>query len=188
MEKTKKTLCTVLLLWLIMSTTTLSLAEEAAGPISTIYLKDGTVINCEMGWIERDTFFYQKYGGIIGIPSKKVDIEKTLRKHKELMSKPAIVTPEQERNMRRAEGEQLERVKKYKKQYKRLIELEKKYLKDLLEMSKEKYRTASGPPPKGYMGFNEKEAFKRQIKYIEKKIEELEKDPEYYFYEKRRGK
>ena len=83
MAKTKKTLWAFLLLLLIMASTALSLAEEVAGPISTIYLKDGTVIDCEMGWIEGEIFYYRKYGGTIGMSLKTVDVGRTYKKHKE---------------------------------------------------------------------------------------------------------
>jgi hypothetical protein len=43
--------------------------------------------------------------------------------------------------------------------------------------------TTAGPP-KGYMGFNEREFYERKIERIEEKIEELERDPKFYFYEK----
>jgi hypothetical protein len=83
MAKTKKTLWAFLLLLLIMASTALSLAEEVAGPISAIYLKDGTVIDCEMGWIEGEIFYYRKYGGTIGMSLKTVDVGRTYKKHKE---------------------------------------------------------------------------------------------------------
>ena len=46
--------------------------------------------------------------------------------------------------------------------------------------------TTAGPPPKGYMGFIEREFYERKIERIEEKIEELERDPVLYFYKKNR--
>ncbi len=174
--------------------------KRNADIIKTMYFKSGRAIEYDIVWEGMGSeILCKKSNNIIAYSAGDVDLIRTFGeirgkeiaeryeervKDRELMSRPTIVTPEQERNMHRAEGEQLERVKKYKKQYKGLIELEKRLLKDKLKRFKEKYRTASGPPPKGRMGFNEREFYKRKIEGIEKKIEELEKDPEYYFYGK----
>ncbi len=181
-----------------------SVTEKAPDIIKTMYFKSGRAIEYDIVWEGMGSeILCKKSNNIIAYSAGDVDLIRTFgetsgkeiaeRYEKrqieiERKSQPRIVTTEQERNIRRGEGEQLEGVKKYKKQYKTLIELEKRWLKDKLKRFKEKYRTASGPPPKGYMGMNEKEHYKGLIESTEKKIEDLEKDPEYYFYQKLRGK
>jgi HD superfamily phosphohydrolase len=173
-----------------------SFIEKTPEAMKKIYFKDGSVIKCNIAWEGMESqIICKKSDDILAYSADEVDLEKTfgktdgkeiteryerMKRERELMSEPAIVTPEEERNMRRAEGERLERAKKYKG----LIELEKRLLKDKLKRFKEKYRTASGPPPKGYSGFNEKEYYKGLIESTEKKIEELEREPELYFYGK----
>ena len=58
-------------------------AEEAPEHINVIYLKDGSKIKCDMGWIEGDTLVYRRYGGTMGIPLKTVNLDKTFKKTKE---------------------------------------------------------------------------------------------------------
>ncbi len=82
MEKMNKALLIILLLIFCVAITTVSIAQEASATINRIYLKDGTVIECDMGWIEGDTLYYQKYGGTIGISLKTVDIDRTYKKNK----------------------------------------------------------------------------------------------------------
>lgn len=187
MAKTKKTIWTVLLLWLIIVATT---AYSDEGPITKLYFKNGSVIECDMVWEGAEhAILSMKSGKITGYSIDEVDLEKTFgkiggkdiaeryeaeRKKRELMS--TLFKPKQHR----AEGEQLERVNEHKKS----IELEKRLLKNKLKNYKEKYRKASEPPPKGRMGFNNKEFYRRKIESIEKKIEELERDPKFYFYGK----
>ena len=55
-------------------------AEDTPETVNTICLKDGTVIKCDMGWPDGATFYYRKYGATIGIPLKRVDLDKTYKK------------------------------------------------------------------------------------------------------------
>lgn len=187
MEKTKKILWSILLLWLIIVATT---AYSDEGPITKLYFKNGSIVECDMAWEGTEhTILSVKSGKITGYLIDEVDLEKTFgktdgkdiaeryeaeRKKRELMS--TIFKPKQHR----AKGEQLERVNKHNKS----IELEKRLLQNKLKSYEEKYRKASGPPPKGRMGIDKKAFYRRKIENIEKKIEELERDPKFYFYEK----
>ena len=80
MKKTLNILFIILLLISGITLNTLSAAENPSGKIKTIYLKDGSVIECDMGWVDGDTLYYRKYGGTIGIPLDRVDIEKSYKK------------------------------------------------------------------------------------------------------------
>lgn len=53
-------------------------AQDTVINLKKIYLKDGQVVECEKGWLDGDTIFYEKYGGTIGIPTSKVDVIKTI--------------------------------------------------------------------------------------------------------------
>ena len=68
MRKTKSLLIIILLLSFSVVIRTVSIAESNSETIKLIYLKDGQVIKCDMGWIDGDTLYYQKYGGTLGIP------------------------------------------------------------------------------------------------------------------------
>jgi len=164
--------------------------EEAPKTINEIYFKDGKVIQCDIVWEGAESeICCKKSEDILAYSAADVNLVKTFgetdgkdiaeryeveRKKRELMS--TIFKPKQYS----AEGEQLERVNTHNKS----IELEKRWLQNKLKSYEEKYRKASGPPPKGHNGFNEKVFFRRRIESTEKKIEELERDPEYYFYKK----
>jgi hypothetical protein len=200
MAKTKKTLWAVLLLWLIMSTLP---AYSNAGPITKLFLKSGSVIECDMVWEGvASQILCDNSGKIIAYSVGDVDLVRTFgqssaagiakryeaeMKKRELMSKPTIVTPEQEKWRKK---QTLEREQKSASELKapgiteELIQLEKRRLKDKLESLKEKHRTASGPPPPGRSGFNEREWYSQHIERVEKEIEELERDPALYFYKK----
>ncbi len=100
MEKTKKMLVIIIFLIFGIVITTASIAEEASDTINTIYLKDGTAIDCDIGWVEKDTFYYRKYGGTIGISLKTVDIDRTYKKYREKKEEaerqPMVRQPQEE--------------------------------------------------------------------------------------------
>ena len=54
-----------------------ALAGDTPEIITVIYLNDGRVIECDMGWIEQDLLKYKKYGGILSLQLNTVDIQKT---------------------------------------------------------------------------------------------------------------
>jgi len=191
MGKTKKTLWIVLLLWLIMVTTT---AYSDEGPITKLFFKNGSVIKCDMVWEGPEhAILGMRSGKITGYSIDEINLEKTFgkvdgkdiakryeaeRKKRELMS--TLSKPKQYR----AKGKQLERGNKHDK----LIELEKRFLQNKLKTYEEKYLKAPGPPPEGYDALDKKGFYKRRIETIKRKIEELKRDPEYYFYEKSQQK
>lgn len=80
MTNSKKLVSFILFFILGVVIPTVSNAKEYPKTITVIYLKDGTVIDCDMGWIEGDTLHYRKYGGTISMPLKTVDIERTYKK------------------------------------------------------------------------------------------------------------
>jgi len=98
-----------------------------------LYLKSGTVIECDIFWEDRGDFILiQKSHGTIGYWKSEVDLIRTFGqssateiakryeerlKHRELISSPTIVTPEEERKMKRRK---LERERKIASELKRL--------------------------------------------------------------------
>ena len=78
----KKTIITAIAC-ILLSFSMIGFAKEYPETINTIYLKDGIIIKCDMGWVDGDTLYYRKYGGTIGIPLKRVDIDKTYERSKE---------------------------------------------------------------------------------------------------------
>jgi len=156
-----------------------------------LYLKSGTVIECDIFWEDRGDFILiQKSHGTIGYWKSEVDLIRTFGqssateiakryeerlKHRELISRPRIVTPEQERSMKKQERERRRReieelskkyfwTDKYGKKHivtKELIELEKRRLEDKLPRRSSEGKTS-----------------------IRNKIKELERDPAMYFYKK----
>ena len=84
MKNIKVIFMVILFLFLSMSIPSVTLsAEEAPDFVTKVVLKDGKVINCDMGWIDGDTFMYRKYGGTMGMPLMKVDLDKTFKRSKE---------------------------------------------------------------------------------------------------------
>ena len=212
MEKIEKVLLIILLLIFSVvmgrcaspqKTHSTPVAKEVPDITKTMYLKSGKTIECDMVWEGiASQILCKKSGDIIAYSAGDVDLIRTFGqsrateiakryeervKHRKLMSRSKTVTPEQEKWMKK---QTLERERKRAAEFKaagiteEVIEVEKRRLEDKLKSYKEKYRTASGPPPKGYMGFNEREFYKRKIEGIEKEIEELERDPVLYFYKK----
>lgn len=84
MKNIKTIFLVILFLCLSMSMPSISFsAEEAPDIVTRIVSNDGKVIKCDMGWIEGDTFMYRKFGGTMGLPVKRVNLDKTFKKSKE---------------------------------------------------------------------------------------------------------
>ena len=70
----------ILFLCLSMSIPSVTLSvEEAPDFVTKIVLKDGNVINGDMGWIEGDTIVYRKYGSTMTVSLERVDLDKTYK-------------------------------------------------------------------------------------------------------------
>lgn len=65
---------------ILLSFSVIGFAKEYPETITTIYLKDGTIIKCDMGWVDGDILYYRKYGGTIGISLNRIDIGKSFKK------------------------------------------------------------------------------------------------------------
>jgi hypothetical protein len=130
MERTIKALLIILLLIfsVVMGRCTIpqkphsaTVAKEVPEITKTMYLKSGRAIECDMLWEgAASQILCKKSGDIIAYSAGDVDLIRTFGqssateiakkyeervKHTELMSRPMIVTPEQERNMRERERE-----------------------------------------------------------------------------------
>jgi len=108
----QKTLWAVLLLWLIMAITT---AYSDEGPITKLFFRSGTVMQCDQVWEGvGSNILCKKSRGILAYSADEVDLVKTFGetdakeiaaryeeriKYEEFLVKPIIVTPEQERWM-----------------------------------------------------------------------------------------
>jgi len=166
-----------------------------------LYLKSGTVIECDIFWEDRGDFILiQKSHGTIGYWKSEVDLIRTFGqssateiakryeerlKHRELISRPRIVTPEQERNMRERERE--------RPKIDRPARLTRRDLEEMFKFAP----TAAELRMRGVQGDTREEKIARYLRAQaireheaslererEEKIEELERNPEYYFYEK----
>ena len=118
MAKPKKTLWAVVLLCLII-TAKIAFSEE--GPITKLFFRSGTVMQCDQVWEGvGSNILCKKSRGILAYSADEIDLVKTfgeadakeiaaryerIIKDRELSSKPIIITPEQERAMRKRERE-----------------------------------------------------------------------------------
>jgi hypothetical protein len=119
MAKPKNTLWAVVVLFLIMATTP---AFSDEGPITKLFFKSGTVMQCDQVWEGLESnILCKKSRGVLAYSPDEVDLVKTfgeadgkeiaaryerIIKEKELSSKPIIITLAEERAMRKREREE----------------------------------------------------------------------------------
>jgi len=200
MEKIYKYLLIIILLtFSVVINQPVSFTEDAPKTINKIYFKDGSVIKCDIAWEGMESqIICKKSGDIIAYSAGEVDLEKTfgrtdgkeiaeryerMKRERELMSEPAIVTPEDEREIKRRRLErerkiasELEALKitqelidvekralRKRSQWKKISELERDPALYFTNKSKEKDR-------------KEAEYYKKKTEAIEKKMYELEKN------------
>ena len=58
------------------------LSEDVFAPVRKIYMNDGKLIECQMGWLDGDRMICRKFGGNVTLPLVSVDFEKTFPKYK----------------------------------------------------------------------------------------------------------
>lgn len=205
MEKTTKVLSIILLLTFSVifnhcapgqkTQVTPTYVEEAPKTIEKIYFKDGEVIQCDIVWEGMGSqILCKKSEDILAYSAGDVDLIRTFGqssateiakryeervKHRELMSRPNIVTPEQERLMRERE---VERARKIAAELKALkitqekIDVEKRVLIRRSEWNK---ISELERDPALYFKNKDEEKYKKETEYYKKKIQGMEQEVEH---------
>jgi ribosomal protein L12E/L44/L45/RPP1/RPP2 len=57
-------------------------SEEVFAPVKKVYMNDGKVIECQMGWLDGAKMVCRKFGGNVTLQLHSVDFEKTFPKYK----------------------------------------------------------------------------------------------------------
>jgi len=80
----KKT-CFLTLVFVFMgSIPAMGFNEDVFAPVRKVYMVDGKIIECQMGWLDGARMICRKFGGNVILPLKSVDVEKTFPKYKKL--------------------------------------------------------------------------------------------------------
>jgi hypothetical protein len=56
--------------------------EDVFAPVKKVYLNDGKIIECQMGWLDGAKMICRKFGGNVTLPLQSVNFEKTFPKYK----------------------------------------------------------------------------------------------------------
>lgn len=56
--------------------------EDVFAPVKKVYLNDGKVIECQMGWVDGNKMICRKFGGNMTLPLQSINFEKTFPKYK----------------------------------------------------------------------------------------------------------
>jgi hypothetical protein len=59
-----------------------ALSEDVFAPVKKVYMNDGKIIECQMGWLDGARMICRKFGGNVTLPLQSVDFEKTFPKYK----------------------------------------------------------------------------------------------------------
>jgi hypothetical protein len=57
-------------------------SEDVFAPVRKVYMNDGKMIECQMGWLDGARMICRKFGGNMTLPLQSVDFEKTFPKYK----------------------------------------------------------------------------------------------------------
>jgi hypothetical protein len=60
----------------------IALSDDVFAPVRKVYLNDGKVIECQMGWLDGARMICRKFGGNMTLPLQSVDFGKTFPKYK----------------------------------------------------------------------------------------------------------
>src|SRR4030042_1300980 len=60
----------------------IAFSEEVFAPVKKVYLNDGKLIECQMGWLDGARMICRKFGGNMTLPLQTVNFEKTFPKYK----------------------------------------------------------------------------------------------------------
>jgi hypothetical protein len=59
-----------------------AVCEDVFAPVKKVYMNDGKVIECQMGWLDGAKMICRIFGGNITLPLQSVDFKKTFPKYK----------------------------------------------------------------------------------------------------------
>lgn len=57
-------------------------SEDVFAPVKNVYMNDGKIIECQMGWLDGSKMICRKFGGNMTLPLQSVNFEKTFPKYK----------------------------------------------------------------------------------------------------------
>jgi len=57
-------------------------SEDVFAPVKKVYMNDGKMIECQMGWLDGARMICRKFGGNMTLPLQSVNFEKTFPKYK----------------------------------------------------------------------------------------------------------
>jgi hypothetical protein len=60
----------------------IAFSEDVFAPVKKVYLNDGKMIECQMGWLDGARIICRKFGGNMTLPLQTVNFEKTFTKYK----------------------------------------------------------------------------------------------------------
>mgnify|MGYP000165084315 CR=1 FL=1 len=60
----------------------IAFSEEVFDPVRKIYMNDGKVVECQMGWLDGARMICRKFGGNMTLPLQSVDFARTFPKYK----------------------------------------------------------------------------------------------------------
>jgi hypothetical protein len=72
----------ILAVVLVGSAPTIAFSEDIFAPVKKVYMNDGKVIECQMGWLDGARMICRKFGGNMTLPLQSVNFEKTFPKYK----------------------------------------------------------------------------------------------------------
>jgi hypothetical protein len=78
----RKSCFLMLVLALVGSLPVTVLGEDVFAPVKKVYMNDGKVIECQMGWLDGAKMICRKFGGNVTLPLQSVNFEKTFPKYK----------------------------------------------------------------------------------------------------------
>jgi len=67
---------------LMGSVPAIAFSEDVFAPVRKVYMNDGKVIECQMGWLDGARMICRKFGGNMTLPLQSVNFEKTFPKYK----------------------------------------------------------------------------------------------------------
>ena len=60
----------------------IAFSEDVFAPVKKVYMNDGKMIECQMGWLDGARMICRKFGGNMTLPLQSVNFEKTFPKYK----------------------------------------------------------------------------------------------------------
>jgi len=60
----------------------ITFSEDVFAPVRKVYMNDGKMIECQMGWLDGARMICRKFGGNVTLPLQSVNFEKTFPKYK----------------------------------------------------------------------------------------------------------